>query len=99
MGESFGWSVSTCDLNGDGYDDLVVGAPTFAPNRFSYNSGRAHVFITDDWTKRYVCKKSLQGLGAELSILTAVIPKSIRLQSLNNRAKLSLQRLTYLVYK
>ena len=62
MGESFGWSVSTCDLNGDGYDDLVVGAPTFAPNRFSYNSGRAHVFITDDWKRRYVCStKSKQG--------------------------------------
>ena len=48
MGEGFGWSVSTCDLNGDGFDDLVVGAPTYAPNRFSYNSGRIHVFITNN---------------------------------------------------
>jgi integrin alpha 8 len=30
MGEYFGWSVATADLNGDGFDEIIVGAPLFS---------------------------------------------------------------------
>ena len=49
IGEHFGSSVAACDFTGDGRDDLVVGAPNFAKDRHSYNSGRVHVFIQQDF--------------------------------------------------
>ena len=45
MGEGFGTSAAACDINGDGFDDLIVGAPTFSSGRSSKNMGRVHVFI------------------------------------------------------
>jgi uncharacterized repeat protein (TIGR01451 family) len=42
--ELFGWSVSTAgDVNGDGYSDIVVGAPQ-AYQHCCSNAGRAYVF-------------------------------------------------------
>ena len=43
-GDMFGYSVSTHgDVNNDGYDDLVVGAPRHIQNQ--NNAGRAYVFL------------------------------------------------------
>ena len=44
MGEGFGMSAAACDFNGDGFDDLVVGAPHYAYNQYVYNTGRVHLF-------------------------------------------------------
>eukprot|EP00092_Neocalanus_flemingeri_P029458 GFUD01031988.1.p1 GENE.GFUD01031988.1~~GFUD01031988.1.p1 ORF type:complete len:997 (+),score=213.69 GFUD01031988.1:96-3086(+) len=44
MGESFGAATAACDITGDGKDDLIVGAPTYSPNRMMFNSGRIHIF-------------------------------------------------------
>jgi hypothetical protein len=56
-GAQLGSSVSTAgDVNGDGYDDIIVGAPLYSGG--ATNSGRAYVFygsptgpsVTPDWT-------------------------------------------------
>ena len=41
--ESFGYSIATGDINGDGYPDLVVGAPLQDSNS-AINDGALHVF-------------------------------------------------------
>ncbi len=55
-GAHFGWSVSTAgDVNGDGYADVIVGAPNYDAG--SYNLGRVYVYygsatglsLTPDW--------------------------------------------------
>lgn len=41
----FGWNVSSAgDVNGDGFDDIIVGAPGYDNNR-----GRAYIFYGGDW--------------------------------------------------
>ncbi|XP_046616678.1 integrin alpha-PS2 isoform X1 [Neodiprion virginianus] len=47
MGAYFGYSVIACDVNGDGLDDLVVGAPMFTIEddpKMTYETGRVHIF-------------------------------------------------------
>ncbi len=43
VGARFGWSVGTAgDVNGDGYSDIIVGAPVYANGQI--NEGRAYVY-------------------------------------------------------
>ena len=46
--ELFGWNVTAGDFNGDGYDDLLVGAPS--NDEDSTNGGRAYIFYGGDGT-------------------------------------------------
>jgi integrin alpha 8 len=49
MGEFFGYSMDTVDINGDLYDDVVVGAPMFSQinseSEVLVETGRVYVFI------------------------------------------------------
>jgi hypothetical protein len=55
-GAWFGWSVSSGDVNGDGYSDVVVGAPYY--DNGQTDQGRVYVYhgsvtglsLTPDWT-------------------------------------------------
>lgn len=49
-GEGFGRSVTLSDINGDGYDDLVVGAPFLNPSGLDseYDSGALYIYFGDD---------------------------------------------------
>ena len=51
IGEHFGSSVAACDVtgDGDGHDDLIVGAPHYVENGNYWNTGRVHVFL---WSKK-----------------------------------------------
>ena len=46
--ELFGWNVTAGDFNGDGYDDLLVGAPS--NDEDTTNGGRAYIFYGGDGT-------------------------------------------------
>ena len=47
MGEGFGSAVAACDINRDGLDDIIVGAPTFSSRRQNLNTGKVYVLINN----------------------------------------------------
>ena len=53
MGESFGSALAACDINRDGLDDLIVGAPTFASRRNNLNTGKVYVLIMNKVTQSF----------------------------------------------
>eukprot|EP00095_Tigriopus_kingsejongensis_P006701 maker-scaffold25_size650667-snap-gene-3.23 protein:Tk06701 transcript:maker-scaffold25_size650667-snap-gene-3.23-mRNA-1 annotation:"integrin alpha-ps2-like" len=47
FGSRFGQSICAVDINGDGFDDLVVGAPLFTPRKGVGEGGNVYVFKTN----------------------------------------------------
>lgn len=45
IGEYFGASITVCDFNGDGYDDIIVGSPMYS--KIAADAGRVYVFISN----------------------------------------------------
>lgn len=43
MGEYYGFSLATADLNGDNYDELIVGAPMYSI-RGVPETGRVYIY-------------------------------------------------------
>jgi hypothetical protein len=54
-GDSFGWELVAKDLNGDGFDDLVVGAPGDETLPGTAESGRVMVFFSAKFFVRGDC--------------------------------------------
>jgi hypothetical protein len=45
VGEYFGAAVCVLDVNGDGLDDMLVGAPHYGDKR-TWDQGRIYVYLT-----------------------------------------------------
>lgn len=59
QGEYFGAAVTSCDLNGDGKDELIVGAPQWAKDM---DEGRIYIF-TASHTVCTICNISIQRIS------------------------------------
>ena len=46
VGSYFGFSIAACDLNGDKFDDLIVGAP-FYTRKHEPNSGAIYIYLNN----------------------------------------------------
>ena len=47
-GAYFGFSVVACDVNGDGWQDLIVGAPFYSPGKYEVNAGAVFVYLNHE---------------------------------------------------
>jgi len=71
-GENFGFSMDTGDFNGDGLDDLLVGAPTA-----DSNTGKAYIFLGGNFSDRTsldansTFKGAFQGEGYGVAVASA----------------------------
>ena len=78
-GEGFGTVAVACDINGDGFDELMVGAPYYAKDYRHYDTGRVHVYI-NNWNARIPNKINLnkvQTIGDFQANLGAQFGKSL----------------------
>ncbi|XP_023348645.1 integrin alpha-PS4, partial [Eurytemora carolleeae] len=67
-GEGFGFTAAACDINGDGKDDLLIGAPFYTANNKNYDTGAVYVY-TNRWNKNDRFKFNLEKtnmLGEEM---------------------------------
>ncbi|GFT13886.1 integrin alpha-5 [Trichonephila clavipes] len=75
MGSYFGYSVCVSDVNGDGLDDIVVGAPFFTDlnsKESKYEEGRVYVHYQDKKHKKsllYVLTKATGRWHVQIRIL------------------------------
>ncbi|RUS85835.1 hypothetical protein EGW08_006387 [Elysia chlorotica] len=61
LGSSFGASVCSLDLNGDGLDDIVVGAPLYSKEM---DEGRVYVYINREFFNLELLKPILSGTNS-----------------------------------
>lgn len=47
MGEYFGYSLAVTDINQDGIDEIIVGAPIYSYGNTKTDSGRVYLFTSD----------------------------------------------------
>lgn len=56
MGSYFGYSVISCDVDGDGFEDLVIGAPMYTIEdnpEMTFETGRVHIFYQGSGAEKF----------------------------------------------
>ena len=61
MGAYFGHSVAVLDANGDGLDDIAIGAPLHSNPMDKYETGRVYVVYQNEQVSFLAAKKWLKG--------------------------------------
>ncbi|XP_056128990.1 integrin alpha-5-like isoform X2 [Lampris incognitus] len=77
MGSYFGYAVATTDINNDGLDDLVVGAPMFmrrSPDGRLEELGRVYIYIQRSPLQLELSRPHLNGTQAFSRFGTALAP-------------------------
>jgi FG-GAP repeat len=69
-GAKFGYSLAHGDLNADGADDLVVGAPYHTADPALYQQGAVHVYFGPNFTTRasLIASNTNKGLGWAVAV-------------------------------
>ncbi len=83
-GDEFGYSVSSAgDLNGDGYDDVIIGAPRFENSGLT-SQGKAYIYLSSppDNRKNLFLFGAIQGLYDP--VLDTEIPDTIKVYLRNS---------------
>lgn len=59
LGAYFGYSICVVDVDGDGLDDLIIGAPmyTVPNNEGKYETGRVYIMYQEKFVSSYDLKQ------------------------------------------
>ena len=79
IGAYFGYTIATCDINGDGLDDILIGAPMWTDFTVmgKFETGRVYVVYQDknvsltDWSQWEPGRQSSAHLGRHSSRITS----------------------------
>lgn len=68
--DRFGFSLAAGDLDGDGYNDLIVGAQYHTPSSSLYQQGAVYVFFGPDFTRSIPLRATAANKGLGWAIAT-----------------------------
>ena len=68
LGAYFGYTIATCDINGDGLDDILIGAPMWTDFTLmgAFETGRVYAVYQDKNVSSKACLKRINNQRKDL---------------------------------